>query len=330
MKYPVLAFTAFFFGSAFVGNSQVNLVPNGSFEEYTDCPNGMSAIGYDQLIKCLYWYKPIITTSDYHNSCSSSNPTFSWSAGVPLNGLGWQEAYEGNGYLGLVNYSNILPNAAEYAQVKLLEPLKSCKQYLVSYNVSLADNSNYATSTLGLRLDSWPITSNNFSIDFPPHIFYQGYITDKVDWVSVGAIFEASGGEEYLTIGRFYDTLSYTNSNTPHIIVSCDTCLEYAYYYVDSVSVIEVSENIMNSEIPNVFTPDENDINDFWYPKQVCFDQWHCEILNRWGQSVNTFDFGESGWDGKEINGKSAEEGVYFYRISNGIIQVTGFLNLIR
>ena len=48
-------------------HAQTNLVPNGSFETYTMCPDGGGVINY-----ATPWYSPTTGTTDYYNSCYDS------------------------------------------------------------------------------------------------------------------------------------------------------------------------------------------------------------------------------------------------------------------
>lgn len=85
----------------------------------------------------------------------------------------------------------------------------------------------------------------------------------------------------------------------------------------------------------NVFTPDNNGENEFYYIKTTNTKSIHLTILNRWGQVL----FDETNfnpiWDGK-VNGANATEGVYFYKYSIlGIaskeeLTGQGFFQLIR
>ncbi|MEN9394462.1 MAG: hypothetical protein RL362_683 [Bacteroidota bacterium] len=334
MNYRVLAFIVCLCGSVFVSNAQVNLVPNGSFEDYSECPKGATAIGWDQLIKCNYWYRPNYATTDYFNACCNSDPSFINVSGVPSNFLGWQQAYDGNAYIGVVNYSSTLVDCAEYVQVQLKAPLIPCEKYLVSFMLSLSDFSFYATSTMGLRLDVEAISrADVLGFELPPHVSFNGFITDTLGWVKVSSVYEADGDEEYLTVGRFLDTLLYSNFYSPHITVPCDACPiveDVAYYYVDDISVIQISNSSESSAIPNVLSANDDYVNELWYPTHVCFNEWKCEIFNRWGQEVYTFKEHELGWNGEDINGNQLDDGVYFFRISNGESVETGYVHLIR
>jgi gliding motility-associated-like protein len=70
--------------------------------------------------------------------------------------------------------------------------------------------------------------------------------------------------------------------------------------------------------VPNVFTPNGDGVNDFFFPRQLLTKgliQFDMAIYNRWGQlifSANSLD--GRGWDGR-LNGVPQPEGVYVYTI---------------
>lgn len=335
MNKSVLNIILFFLFAYSSLKAQQNLVPNGSFEEYYDCPNSVGAVGNNQLEKCKFWYKPSDATSDYYNSCQTDITT---GVNIPSNWFGWQQAYDGTGYVGLTIYVEEGIENCEYIQVRLTKPLKACEKYHVGFRVSLGDYCSRATNTLGLRLDKTPIFQMqpfNFSgFELPPHIFSESVITDTLNWKLISGDFIAEGGEEYLTIGRFLDTNYFSNYNVPNMTVDCDTCFPWehsAHYYVDSVSVLEILNNDQNNiNIPNVLTADADGINDVWFPQGLCFNNWNCEIINRWGEVVYKFKEQDSGWYGKDEAGKELTEGGYYYRIYSQNQIETGFIQLIR
>ena len=71
-------------------------------------------------------------------------------------------------------------------------------------------------------------------------------------------------------------------------------------------------------EIPNVFTPNGDNVNDTFFPVAKAVDVLKIEIWTRWGKSVYQ---NAAAWDGK-ISGQDAPSDVYAYQIrirhSNG------------
>ena len=71
--------------------------------------------------------------------------------------------------------------------------------------------------------------------------------------------------------------------------------------------------------IPNTFTPDGNNLNDFFQPMGVGIneDNYRMDIYDRWGEQIFTSNNFRKGWDGsvKGSGSNLAEEGVYIYKI---------------
>src|SRR5438105_2586562 len=74
------------------GFAQQNLVPNPSFEEYNSCPDAESE--FDRVNE----WKVFKNNPDYQNSCDLTN-----NAGVPKNMWGYQQAFYGNAYAGILS-----------------------------------------------------------------------------------------------------------------------------------------------------------------------------------------------------------------------------------
>ena len=64
------------------------------------------------------------------------------------------------------------------------------------------------------------------------------YISNRDYWVAIEGIYEAQGGEKFITIGNFNNDFS-----TNYIMMDGKSDFNYAYYYIDDVSVVEVSES---------------------------------------------------------------------------------------
>lgn len=68
--------------------------------------------------------------------------------------------------------------------------------------------------------------------------------------------------------------------------------------------------------VPNVFTPNNDGINDNFYPVINCeLDDYQIYIFNRWGKLIFESSDQYEVWNGK-YQGNDVPEGVYFYRIN--------------
>lgn len=69
-----------------------------------------------------------------------------------------------------------------------------------------------------------------------------------------------------------------------------------------------------NLRIPNVFSPDDDGINDIWKVGYSSLIEFKCWIFDRNGKQLFYFDNPQLGWDGK-YKGKTVPAGVYYYVI---------------
>ncbi len=87
--------------------------------------------------------------------------------------------------------------------------------------------------------------------------------------------------------------------------------------------------------IPNVFTPNGDEVNDeFIFPNNE-IEKLNATIVNRWGNVVATFDEPNDSWDGKTENGQECTDGTYYYVLhykpfGEDWITKKGFLTLTR
>ena len=110
--------------------------------------------------------------------------------------------------------------------------------------VSLGDNSSFATDNMGIYFtnseylrDPCPGTSSSL-INVTPQLNYDcAPITDASDnWVRLEWNYVATGGEQYFTIGNFFNNANTNIANLPFNLTN-----PYAYYFIDDVSIIASS-----------------------------------------------------------------------------------------
>ncbi|MCC7534377.1 MAG: gliding motility-associated C-terminal domain-containing protein [Bacteroidia bacterium] len=295
--------------------TQTNLVPNGSFEIFDTCPYNPGQVNFAKG-----WYLPTFGSSDYFNSCDFTNYV-----STPSNSFGYQIPFHGNAYCGFGCYF-ISSNLREYIAVKLTRPLIQDYQYHVSFYVSLSDSSEYAINSIGAYFDKDSIYSNlGYALDtLVPQVVSKVFMTNVTGWTKVASDFIATGGEAYMILGNFK-----LNTNTDTLRMGqhrWDT-----YYFVDSVSVYEESKTPINDgefNLPNVFTPNNDGINDNW--QFNLSEEVICTIYNRWGNKIFSCKHSTINWDGKNNLGKECEDGVYFYVIQTKLKYYKGYIQLIR
>lgn len=218
--------------------AQVNLVSNGDLESYSQCPDFVSQINYANN-----WNSPSNGTPDYMNMCNPTNPN-------PIDfNFGSQNPYSGAGLVGILCYANAIGNynKREYIQGTLTQPLIANNKYIISFQISLADESKYSVSNIDCYFGVGNTSvATDLSIGLSPQIKNDtvNYFNDKINWYYFEKTYLANGGEDHIIIGNFNNDL---NTNTNY---NGTGFLDGAYYLFDNVSVID-SASIGIKEIDN-------------------------------------------------------------------------------
>ena len=252
-------------GGNAVAQTPDNMVFNGSFEEYSACPQRVDAIGIMSGVDA--WWQPTKGSSDYFNACGGRECL------TPRNKMGNQEPHSGDAYCGIYCSKE---NYREYLQTELREPLKAGRRYKVSFWVSLADKSPFAVASLGALFTpdritdtSWNILMHNEVSDlgtgqkqviatyYRPQVVSGEVLDNSREWTLITGTFTAVGGEQYMTIGNF------NSFNHSHVVQTdlANAVLSGAYYFVDDVSVtcLDCSE-VEPIDTAKVVLPQKNDI----------------------------------------------------------------------
>ena len=220
-----------------------NLVYNGSFEDFRSCPRKLDAVGILTLVEG--WYQPTLGSADYFNVCGTRE------CGVPRNKLGHQPPHSGDAYCGIYCSKD---DYREYLQTRLLRCLRPGDSIVVSFYVSLSEESTGAVATLGALFtpDRIADTTRSLFLDrrhtrlgqnvvqtvsrpYTPQVYNSPArpLDDTRQWQQVSGLFVARGGEQYVTLGNFFpvERSGYTEPD------SLTGLLPGAYYYLDDVSV---------------------------------------------------------------------------------------------
>ncbi|MFO0321938.1 MAG: gliding motility-associated C-terminal domain-containing protein [Bacteroidota bacterium] len=109
------------------------------------------------------------------------------------------------------------------------------------------------------------------------------------------------------------------------LISKLGLCSDTAYY-----TIVISDESII--EIPNVFTPNGDNVNDVFKIKSIGVKDLTCSIFDRWGSKVYEWNGPNGGWDGL-ISNNTAHDGTYFYVLEytdfkNETKKTKGFLNI--
>ncbi|MFZ2205563.1 MAG: gliding motility-associated C-terminal domain-containing protein, partial [Minisyncoccia bacterium] len=78
----------------------------------------------------------------------------------------------------------------------------------------------------------------------------------------------------------------------------------------DTITIIVCDHEL---EIPNIFTPNNDGINDVFKITTKNITTLNCKIYNRWGILVGELTKINEGWDGRSTSGLQCTTGVYYY-----------------
>jgi gliding motility-associated-like protein len=81
----------------------------------------------------------------------------------------------------------------------------------------------------------------------------------------------------------------------------------------DSVPFSIEAQGFPNDTIFNVFSPNNDGINDDFIFGEYGMENIDVQIFNRWGQEVYSWTGENKAWDGRGADGQDLPEGVYFF-----------------
>jgi hypothetical protein len=202
-----------------------NLVPNGSFEEYIDCP-----LGLDDM-QALGWSSSR-GSCDYYNACN--NDVLDCGVGVPCNANGYQNAYNGQGYVGFVQFSTPTPDYREQLTCALIEPLVIGETYYFSVRINRGTSNflNKASNGQGFLLTTTfhDAASNPSPAFLMPSFVNNEVLTDSTNWLVLNTSFVADSAYTHLVLGAFLES-----SQLDTLDMGVNDPTGEAYYFLDDV-----------------------------------------------------------------------------------------------
>jgi hypothetical protein len=190
--------------NAVLGLAQ-NLVPNGSFEEYTACPEFISSVFLTG------WENLHTNSADYFNACNTTV------AGVPLNQFGYQYAADGQAYVGMATTSNASGTYREIVGIQLTEPLQPGVPVCLSFKTAMGgfgswpgNSTSYSSKGLGLQFfTEFPSDWGTYLYPNTAALHIEYVPTDTAIWYHVTGTYVPDSSYSYIAVGNFFaDSLS--------------------------------------------------------------------------------------------------------------------------
>ncbi len=214
--------------------TDANLASNGSFEATTMKPDAPAMV-----CEAVGMSSANLTTVDLFSKDAHCGSTVK----VPKNYMGVKEPSSGSNYAGILAYygdeAGIIytvpgyQNYTEYLQVELTQPLIAGQTYNVNIKVSLADESAYAISGLGIIMSKEKFAVNNNTYLYAEPDMVSMNLAKSKEWSTVQGSYVAQGGEKYLIFGAFEQYMVIQKVIPDNVNNS-----RKAYYYIDDIAVV--------------------------------------------------------------------------------------------
>ncbi len=215
------------------GISQSNLVLNPGFEENKYSANGSMELRKEGFLTD-HWYSPIRKRSPHLFT-------------VPQRAVA--KANSGSVAIGMIlGGSNQSQTKYEYITGKLETPLVKGQTYCLSFNILLHRSSRWAATDIGVLFhhDEFLISDVGEPQTLAATLYANdGYVVTQTKWQEFNGYFVASGGEQYISLGKFGEGESFELKELglkPYF--QLDGFQGKAYYQLDDFSVVAQSETL--------------------------------------------------------------------------------------
>jgi hypothetical protein len=207
-----------------------NLVPNGSFEEYVDCP-----YSFGQWAQVVGWTSPFNHSADYFNRCAGGVI-----CSVPFNNFGYQEPAHGNAYMGLATFNYQGPMYREIIATDLTQSLQPGVPVYISFKAATGGFGSWAFNSARWKARGPSIRFfNELPSDWEAYFYpneaalaMSSVLEDTVNWVSVSGMYVPDSAYSHLALTNFFeDSLSMPS------ILDDQGMLDGAYAFVDDICI---------------------------------------------------------------------------------------------
>lgn len=222
--------------------AQTNLVPNYSFEEYENCPDGAF-----QMPQLIGWHKvtPTQAFPAYLHICSTNPISQVPYAGANFDSYQWPRT--GGGMVQSIVYTENGLGENSYFGAELREPLKQGSMYYIEFYTVPDETALSIKREMWVFIDAIGLAfSDTLYYDFPnengtlnqltPAIENRGQIIrDTMNWTRISGCYRATGDEECVIVGNFQ---LQENTHIDEGPVSQRVANPGAYYYFDDIAVV--------------------------------------------------------------------------------------------
>lgn len=181
------------------------------------------------------------------------------------------------------------------------------------YTMLVVDD-NGCRDSATFEIDALPVPIADFTTDFAPldSIIIPGNM--GVNFINL-----SQNASSYLW--DFGDGGGSTEENPNHVYESEGTYTVTLIAYDDNLACPDTASLTFTLlppgaiYVPNAFSPNDDGINDNFFPKGVGVIRMKMDIFDRWGKHLTTLNSLGDRWPGTNANGNPVQEGVYVWYI---------------
>lgn len=247
------------------------------------------------------------------------------------------------------------------------DPL-GCEEVSINYSTNISDTSAYSYSwdlgngtTANTASSSTNYTEGSYEISLDVVNIEHGCISNITHQETIDEITlpisdfsihsdSLSWGEEIFVwdLSEYATELEYTfstgySTNEENPTYTFPSIGEYtiSQYVENEFGCIDTSSLNLNVFVeyniwaPNVFTPDDDNLNDIFEPVFHNIESYRLQIYSRWGEQLFDQEGEKPSWDGNRMDGSPCKQDTYIYYIEyftpdNKFGRMEGFVILLR
>ena len=199
-----------------------------------------------------------------------------------------------------------------------------------NYEIQISDYNGCEYDTLFALSEPDPVISN-----FTPDSYYwvEPVVIDFVNLSENANQFEWRFGNGTSISNNSLDNVSSYYNNQGKYIIELIASNQELSNICNDTSKFEI--DIEGFDILNTFTPNGDNINDYFEFDEHLFSEINVKIYNKWGTKVFEWNEINYKWDGRGYSGENLPESVYYFvldavGISGQYYQTNGHINLLR
>tara|TARA_B100001057_G_scaffold449529_1_gene490829 strand:+ start:49543 stop:52938 length:3396 start_codon:yes stop_codon:yes gene_type:complete len=199
-----------------------------------------------------------------------------------------------------------------------------------SYEIQISDYNGCDFDTL-FALDEPDAIISNFTTD--SYYWVEPLVIDFINLSENANQFEWRFGDGTSMSTNSLEAVSSSYTSEGKYIIELIASSQELSNLCNDTSKFEIE--IEGFDTFNTFTPNGDNINDYYGFDESLFSDINVKIYNKWGTKVFEWNEINFSWDGRGYNGKILPESVYYFvldaiGISGQLYQTNGHINLLR